>query len=107
MFNYVGYSCIFHICDMFNKILVMAYRGLIKVLLILFLLHHYFPISLLLLSYHSILGNDMGSGPEKVAQISGILVMVNWVSRRWQVSLLERLEVFGCSHAYTMRTTVV
>jgi len=77
MFNSIGYTCRLHACDMFDKILVMASRGLIKVLFNLLLLHHCFPIILLLLIYHSILGNDSGFGPEKVAQIPGTLAQ-NW-----------------------------
>lgn len=54
---------------MFDEIPGMASRGLIKVLFNLFLLNHCFPILLFLLSYHSILGSDLGFGPKKVAQI--------------------------------------
>ena len=70
MFNYVGYTCRLHDCDMFDKIAVMDSGDLIKVLFNLLLLHHCFPVLLLILSYHSIFGSDLGSGPEKVAQIS-------------------------------------
>ena len=51
---------------MFDKIPGMASRGVIKVLFDLFLLHHCFPILLLISSYHSILGSGLGSGPKKV-----------------------------------------
>jgi len=54
---------------MFEKMYVIASRGLIKVLLNILLFHHCFLVFLLPLSYHSILGSDLGSGPKKVAQI--------------------------------------
>jgi len=73
MFNYVGYTYRLHSCDMFDEIPVMASRALVELLFNLLLLHHGFPILLLLLSYHSILGSDLGSELEKVAQIPGSL----------------------------------
>lgn len=73
MFNYVGYTCRLHACDMFNEMFVMASRGIIKVLFNLLFLHHCFHVLLLFLSYHSIRGSDLGSGPEKVSQILGLL----------------------------------
>jgi len=54
---------------MFDEKPVMDSEDLIKVLFKLFILHHYFPIILLLPSNYSILVSDLGSGPEKVAQI--------------------------------------
>jgi len=47
--------------------LVMASRDLVMVLFSLFILHHCFPILLVIKSCHSILGSDLGSGPKKVA----------------------------------------
>ena len=73
MFNFVCYTCILHVFDMFDEILVMASRCLIKILFNLFLLHHCFPVLLLLISYHYILSSDLGSRPKKVAQILGTL----------------------------------
>jgi len=67
MFNSINYTDRFHLYDMFDEMPVMAGRGLIKVLFNLLLLHHCFSILLLLLSYHSIMGNDLGFGPKKVA----------------------------------------
>ena len=58
---------------MFDEIPRMASRGLIKVLFNLLLLHHCLPIILVFLSYHSILGSDLGSRLEKVAQILELL----------------------------------
>jgi len=52
---------------MFDEITVMASGGLVKVLFKLMLLHHCFPVLLLILSYQSILGSELGSGPEKLA----------------------------------------
>ena len=54
---------------MLDEMPVMASRGLIMVLFKLFILHHWFPILLLILRYHSIMGSDLGSGREKVAQM--------------------------------------
>jgi len=65
MFNFVGYTYKLHACDMFDEIPIMASRDLIKVLFNLFLLHHCFPILLLLLSYHSIMGSNLSSRPKK------------------------------------------
>jgi hypothetical protein len=67
MLKSVVYTCRLHICDMFDKMLVMASRGLVKGLFNYFILHHCFPIILLFSRCHSILGSDLGSGPEKVA----------------------------------------
>jgi len=52
---------------MFDEITVMASGGLVKVLFKLMLLHHFFPVLLLILSYQSILGSELGFGPEKLA----------------------------------------
>lgn len=71
MFNSIGYTYRLHVYDMFDEILVMATRGLIKVLCSLFVVHRCFPILLLLLSYCSILGSDLGSRPENVVQVLG------------------------------------
>ena len=54
---------------MFDEISVMASRGLVMILFILLFLHHFFLVSLLILSDHSILGSNPGSGPKNVAQI--------------------------------------
>ena len=62
---------------MFGEMPVIASRGLVKVLFNLFIWHHCFPILLVILSYHSILGSDLGSGPKKVAKILGSLAQ-NW-----------------------------
>jgi len=62
---------------MFDEMPIMASRVLVKVLFNLILLHHCFSILLLILSYHSILGSDLGSRPEKVAQIARSLAQ-NW-----------------------------
>ena len=67
MLRYVLYTCRLHIHGMFDEMHVMASRGLVKVLFNLLFLHHYFTIILLILSYHSIMGSDLGSGPRKVA----------------------------------------
>jgi len=42
--NYVVYTYRLHVDDMFDKMFVMASRGLIKVLFNLLLLHHCFPV---------------------------------------------------------------
>jgi len=52
---------------MFDEMFVMASRGLVMVFFRLFILYHCHPLLLLILSYHSILGNDMGFWSEKVA----------------------------------------
>ena len=67
MFNYVGYTCRLHSCDMFDEMPVMASRDLLDFLLNIFLLHHCFPVILLILIHHSIVGNALGSRPKKVA----------------------------------------
>ena len=69
MLRYVVYTYRFNICDMFDKMHVMASRVLVKVLFNLLIFHHCFLVILLLLSYHSILGSDLGSGAKKVAQL--------------------------------------
>jgi len=58
---------------MFDEIPVMASRSLVKGLFKKLLMLHYFPFILLLLGCHSILGNDLGSQPEKISQILGTL----------------------------------
>ena len=74
---------------MFDEMHVMASRGLFKVVFKLFLLHHYFTVLLLILSYHSILSSDLGSGTEKC----GLNLMITrtkleiLVSDHWQESL--------------------
>ena len=67
--NCVIYTCRLYVHDMFDEIPVTASRGLVMILFILFLLHHCFLASLLILSDHSILGSVPGTRPEKVAQI--------------------------------------
>ena len=60
---------------------------LIRVLLsyCLKLLHHCFHVLLLLLSYHSILGSDLGSGPKKWLKSRGhCITLENWVFGHWQ-----------------------
>ena len=52
---------------MFDKMFVMASRGLVKVLLGLLILLHCFPVLFLISSYHSIIGSGLGSRREKVA----------------------------------------
>lgn len=74
---------------MFNEMPVMASRGLVKVLFNLLLLHHCFHIPLIILSYHSILGSDLGFGPKKVAQILGMLAQN---SKNW--SLVDGKQAF-------------
>ena len=49
---------------MFDEMLIMASKGLVKVLFNLFLLYHCFPVILLVLSYHSIVGNGLGFRPK-------------------------------------------
>ena len=44
----------------------MASRGLVMVLFNLLLLHHCFPIFLMISSYHSIIGSGLGAGPKKL-----------------------------------------
>ena len=56
-----------HVDDMFDEMSGMASRVSVMVLFILFLLHHFFPLFLLISIYHSILGSGLGSGLEKVA----------------------------------------
>jgi len=53
--------------DIFEKMPVMASRGLFKVLLSLLLLLHCFPVLFLISSCHSILGSGLGSVLEKVS----------------------------------------
>lgn len=69
--NSIVYTCRLHVNDMFHKMPVMASRGLINVLFNLFILLHCFLVLLLLLSYHSILGSDLGCWPKKVLQSWG------------------------------------
>ena len=52
---------------MFDEIPVMACKGPVKVLFNLLLLYHCFLVCLLILSYLSIMGSDLGSSLEKVA----------------------------------------
>lgn len=54
---------------MFDEMLVMASRGLVKVFIKYLLLHHCSPVLYLILSFHSILASGMGSLLEKVGQI--------------------------------------
>jgi len=70
---------------MFEKILVMASRDMIKVFFNLLILHQCFLVLLLLLSYHSILGSSLGSGHEKGSnpRFTGI-TLENWVSKCWK-----------------------
>ena len=68
---------------MFDEMPSMTSKSLIKVLFNLLFLHHFFLVILLFLSYHSILGSDLGSWPEKVAQISGTL------EQHWQKESLD------------------
>ena len=75
--NYVVYTCRLHVDDMFDEMPVMDSRVLVMILFILLLLHHCFLASLLILSDHSILGSDLGYGPETVPQILGTLRQ-NW-----------------------------
>ena len=56
-----------HVENMFDEIPVMASRGLVKVLINYLLLHNRFLILYLILSFHSSMGIDLGSGPKKVA----------------------------------------
>lgn len=51
---------------MFDEMLVVARRGLVKGLLNYFLLHNFFPDTLMFWKYHSIMGSDLGFGPQKV-----------------------------------------
>lgn len=52
---------------MFDEIPVMTSRGMVKVLLRLLLFHHYFLVLYLIMSFPSILGSGLYSGPKKVA----------------------------------------
>lgn len=61
---------------MFDEMLVIASRGMVKDLINYLLFHHCFPVLYLILSFNSILGSGLGSGPKKVAQI--------W--SRWNIS---------------------
>jgi len=73
MLNSVVYTYRLHVGDMFDEMLIVASRGLVKDLLKYLLYHHCFPVILLLLRYHFILGSDLGSGLEKEVQIPGML----------------------------------
>jgi len=72
MLKYVVYTYSLHICDMFDEMLFMASWGPVKGLFKYLILHHCFHIILLFQRCHSILGSDLGSWPEKVAQIPGL-----------------------------------
>ena len=61
---------------MFDKMIVMASRGVVMILFILLLLYHCFLASLLILSKHSILGSVPGSGPKKVVESKQIRALV-------------------------------
>ncbi len=67
MINFVVYTYRLHVCDMLDEMPIMASRGLVKVLLNYLLLHHCFHVLYLIQSFHSILGSDLGSRPEKLA----------------------------------------
>ena len=56
---------------MFDEMPVMASRGLLKVLINLMLLHHDLLVLYMILSFHSILGSGLGSGPEKCLKSQG------------------------------------
>lgn len=68
MLKYNIYTCRLRICNMFDEMLVMDSRVLFNRLFIYFLLHHNFPIILLLWRYYSIMCSDLGSRHEKVAE---------------------------------------
>lgn len=89
MFNYVGYTCRLHAYDMFDEMPVMASKGMIKILFNLLVMHHCFPVILLLLSYHSILSNDLGSPPEKSGSNPRDIGITqeNWVPGHWYAIL--------------------
>jgi len=64
---------------MFDEIIVMATRGLVKALINYLRLHHSFPVLYLILSFHSIMSSGLGSRPQKVAQI------LESLAQKWQV----------------------
>jgi len=74
---------------MFDEIPGMANRGMVMVLFRLFLLHNFFPIFLMISSYHSILGSGLGSGPGKIGLNLGVtgMELKNLVSSHWLGSL--------------------
>ena len=63
--NSVVYTCRLHVDDMFDEMLIMANRGLVKALINHLLFHHCFRVLYLIMSFHSFLGSGLGSGPEK------------------------------------------
>ena len=65
--NSIVYTYRLHVDNMFNEMFLMASRALVKVLINYLLLQHCFPVLYLILSFHSILGNGLGYGPETVA----------------------------------------
>ena len=55
----------FHVDDMFDKMVVISSNGLVKVLLSLFLLFHCSLVLYCILGFHSILSGGVGSQPKK------------------------------------------
>lgn len=60
---------------MFDEMLAMDSRGMVKAMINYLLLHHCFLVLYLILSFHSILGNGLGSRLENVAKISESLTL--------------------------------
>ena len=68
MLSYVVKTYRFHICDMFDKIPVMASRGPVKSLFNYLHLYHCFEVTFHFYKFHGVLGSGLSHGPEKVAQ---------------------------------------
>ena len=68
MLRSVVMTYILHICDMFNKMSVMASRGLVKSLIRCFHYHLCFHVIYISWKFHGVLGTDLNCSPKKVAQ---------------------------------------
>ena len=77
MIKYVVYTCRFNVCDMFDKTFVMSSRGMDEFLLMWLLSYHCHIVIEHPLSFHEVMGSDLGFGPEKVAQIMKLQAK-NW-----------------------------
>jgi len=62
MLNSVVYTYRLHVDDVFEKMPLMGNTGWVMVLFSLLILHHCFPVLLLILIYHSILESGLKSG---------------------------------------------